>query len=133
MRTDRLVLKAYNTWTEGAYCANCGAPATDQHECWVNKGAVMCWPKERRQLINHFFNTVMLCNHCNIEITHEIEIKVRHGKLVHIGVESLIKQGLKPGDYTDTALMQIGVELVQAWIRSLDLKLPPNIRALASL
>ena len=133
MRTDRLVLKAFNTWTEGGNCANCGAPATDQHECWINKGAVMCWPKSERHRINHFCNTVMLCNHCNIEITHEIEVKIRRIKLAFVGVEALIQRGLKPGDYTDKALMEIGAEYVQAWIDGLHFKLRHDVRSLAAL
>ncbi len=129
----RRALKGINFYQMGVICVICGAPATDMHECFVNRGAVMQRIKDERREINSIYNVVPLCNHCNLNITHKGEVKARQAKLVSVGLEYVIECHANPGDYTDEQLMKYGADIVQSWIDELGLRAHQSVAALAEL
>lgn len=100
--------------------------ATDMHEAFVNKGAVMCLPPERRGAINHPYNCILICNDCNLHITAEKEHLARRLLAQWAGMRVLPKQPRE----SVSVYISAGVIAIQGWINSLGLKLPVNVATL---
>lgn len=106
------------------------AKATDGHELFIPRSAVMESSAEKREAIHHPYNYILICNQHNINITHADQVKLRQLKCLDVGYKCM-------GDYAmmspEKDVMDAGCQMIQSWVDSLGMKTRYNIREMSDL
>ena len=119
--------------TFSSTCPICSKGAQVLHELWIPKSAVMEALPEKRSAINAVENMALICNQCNMEMTHDMQVKIRRVKLIQMGQQLILDRGGLPGHASDECLIEHGIERVQAWLDSMQMKTRYDARRMAGL
>ena len=88
---------------------------------------------EKRAAINAPENMALLCNACNMEMTAKKEVIIRRVKLIQMGQQFILDRGGLPGHASNTCLIECGIERVQAWLDSMEMKTRYDAKSMAGL
>lgn len=88
---------------------------------------------EKRSAINAVENMALICNQCNMEMTHDMQVTIRQVKLYQMGQVACMEHCLLPGLMLDSQVTLIGLDRVQRWLDSMEMKTRYDARSMAGL